>query len=88
MRVTLEWIEAKNFLYSKNLTHVHIQRTVEIHALYQLEENVRGFGYTDLAIPGSSVTFGCLLPKHSLIGSNISTCMGGNLTQQRQSNAN
>lgn len=43
--------------------------------LYQIEDPTEIFGYMNPAIPGSSVTFDCSLPGHSLIGSNMSTCM-------------
>ena len=41
----------------------------------QINDTIKVFDYIeDSAIAGSSVTFGCSLPGHTLIGSNISIC--------------
>ena len=43
---------------------------------HQIEDSIQVFGYSNPAIAGSSVTYGCSLPGYSLIGSNTSICMG------------
>ena len=48
-----------------------------LYILYEhlIEDPTEVFGYTNPAIPGSCVTFGCSSPGCSLIDSNTSLCI-------------